>query len=194
MKKQLFLISIMLMLTLNLFSQKTMSSDNLVRKYVFYKENPTPFQKKTLSFDEWKVKHNYIEESNDLQTQYFSYYNKTIGAISFEEWKLKNENSIITSGDYFIKGSNQILSGIGLQIFATGFVLVMSDVYSNKLENINSNHTEEINLIINQQKACNIGACVVGLIGLGFEISGFLNYKKAGINLNANGIGIKVKF
>jgi hypothetical protein len=155
-----------------------MNIDDLQIKYRIYKKNPTSlFKKKNLSFDEWKIKHNYVEEQPTF--------------VERSNW---NKRNLLTTGDYFIKGSNQILSGIGLQIFATGFALITSDSYSNKLKNVNSNDIDEINLITNQQKACDIGACVVGLIGLGFEISGFLNYKKAGIILNENGIGINVKF
>jgi ABC-type uncharacterized transport system permease subunit len=114
--------------------------------------------------------------------------------MSIEDWKSKIENSVPSSGDYLIKARNQILSGIGLQIFASGFALVMSNVYSNKIADIDINHIQEINLIENQRNACFIGAGILSLVGFGFELSGFNNIGKAGLSLNANGIGVKVKF
>lgn len=38
------------------------------------------------------------------------------------------------------------------------------------------------------------GGLLIGLVGLGFEISGIVNIGKAGVSLNANEISIKVPF
>jgi hypothetical protein len=96
------------------------------------------------------------------------------------------------SGDYLIKSKNQILTGVGLQISSVVFVLVMSDSFNNRISD--SRDQEEINQLTSNRKRCYIGASVVSVIGFGFELAGINNIGEAGLSLNENGVGVKVKF
>ena len=90
---------LMLVLTSGSFGQKTMNNDYLVRKYIFYMENPTPFQNKTLSYSEWKNKFNYIEQSKDIQLEYNP------------DGYLIRAKKIMSSGDYLIRAQKQRITG-----------------------------------------------------------------------------------
>lgn len=92
-------MSLMLVLTSGSFGQKTMNNDYLVRKYIFYMENPTPFQNKTLSYSEWKNKFNYIEQSKDIQLEYNP------------DGYLIRAKKIMSSGDYLIRAQKQRITG-----------------------------------------------------------------------------------
>jgi len=88
-------------------------------------------------------------------------------------------NKILSPGDYMIKGTNQMLTGIG---FGVGAALV-------QLIPVSSTDPTEM---IKQSKSLGTASILLGLVGAGFEISGILNIQKAGILLNQNGIGIKI--
>ena len=90
---------LMLVLTSGSFGQKTMNNDYLVRKYIFYMENPTPFQNKTLSYSEWKNKFNYIEQSKDIQLEYNP------------DGYLIRAKKLMSSGDYLIRAQKQRITG-----------------------------------------------------------------------------------
>ncbi len=101
-------------------------------------------------------------------------------------------NSLITSGDYLIKARNEILSGIGAQVFSGLIVYVGSINYSNKVAGITN--SQAISDLERERKAYFIGAGVLSLVGLGFELSGIISIGHAGISLNENGVGVKIKF
>lgn len=83
-------------------------------------------------------------------------------------------------GSYLIKARNNFLTGFGCQILAVGIICVVPPP---------SNNTPGFD-----SKLVYIGAGTLSLVGLGLEISGIVNIGKAGIALNQNGIGLKVKF
>jgi len=87
-------------------------------------------------------------------------------------------NKILSPGDYMIKGTNQILTGLG---FGAGAILVQYIPISPTNTNFE-----------NATKTKATVGIILGLVGVGFEISGILNIQKAGILLNENGIGIKI--
>jgi uncharacterized lipoprotein YajG len=157
MKKILFLMSAMLVLTLCSFSQQ-------VNLYETIKPYTTPPQ---------------------------NIYNGSIKK-SIESENLKTSTSEFLPGDYLIKARNQIFTGVGLQILSVAFVLVSSDSYSKRITDARSQ--QEINDLDKNKNMCYVGAGVLSLIGFGFELSGIGNIGKAGLSMNENGIGVKVKF
>jgi hypothetical protein len=82
----------------------------------------------------------------------------------------------MSAGDFLIKGRNQIFSGLAVQGFA-GLIVFSSTTGSDKLSK-------------------GTGIMVGGLFVTGFilELVGINNMGKAGLSLNQNGIGVKVKF
>ena len=83
-------------------------------------------------------------------------------------------------GTYLIKAKNQIIGGFMIQMIAViGESVVLLTAK---------------NLTVSQANMITAAGGVLGLIGLGLEIGGVVNIGKAGITLNENGIGIKVKF
>lgn len=110
MKRIIFIISLISVLTLSSFGQQPLNSDYLVRKYIYYMENPTPFQNKALSYSEWKNKFSYIEESRDLQTQYNS------------DGYLIKSKKIMSSGDYLIRAQKQKITGYVFEFVGVGIV------------------------------------------------------------------------
>ena len=88
---------------------------------------------------------------------------------------IKMFDAPISPGMYLIKARNQILTGIALQIVG-GVIICTSD---------SNNMNAQTSLIISGG---------LGILGFIFEIVGINNIGKAGIALNKNGIGIKVKF
>lgn len=113
------------------------------------------------------------------------------------DYKLKQDiqninNSLISSGTYLIKARKQILSGFGAQVFSGLVIYVGSNIYTNKLAD--ATHPQEIIDIKRERNAYYIGAGVLSLVGLGFEISGIMNIGNAGISLNEHGVGVRVKF
>jgi hypothetical protein len=201
------------MLTLTSFGQKVFSEKELQDKYNLYLKSPMPI----LSFESWKTKYQYVEQNSlnvsSVNTMTFkdslkyafglieniNVYNKGMSEKIKNSWEDMIEKRI-ASGDYLIKARNQILSGIGIQIFAGGFAILMDNVYKDKIANISSNsHSiteiiEETNTYKKNITTCFIGAGVVSLIGFGFEISGVCNIGRAGISLKGNGVSIKVNF
>ena len=103
MKKLLFLMSLISVLTLSSFGQKILDDDYLVRKYIYYMENPTPFQNKALSFGEWKNKYNYnyIEQRSDYPIK---------------------STKIRTSGDYLIRAQKQRITGYVFEFAGIGII------------------------------------------------------------------------
>ena len=82
----------------------------------------------------------------------------------------------MSTGDYLIKARNQIFSGLAVQGFA-GLIVLSSTTGSDKL-------SKDTGIMVG-------GLCVTGFI---LELVGINNLGKAGISLNKNGVGVKVKF
>ena len=61
---------------------------------------------------------------------------------------------------------------------------------------INPDIVKEVTIKSNktERNACLIGGGALSLMGLGFELSGIGKIGRAGVSLNENGIGVKVKF
>lgn len=118
-------------------------------------------------------------------------YNSSIKKTVDDEY-IKMNTSIILPGDYLIKARNQIFTGVGLQILSGAFIMVTADSYSKRISDARS--AQETNDLETRRKTCYIGAGVLSLIGFGFELSGIGNIGKAGLSMNENGVGIKVKF
>ena len=95
--------------------------------------------------------------------------------LSLNEWLVSNLQSL-SAGDYLIRGRNQIFSGLAIQGFA-GLIVFSSTTGSDKLSK-------------------GTGIMVGGLFVTGFilELVGINNMGKAGVSLNENGVGVKVKF
>mgnify|MGYP001463942582 CR=1 FL=1 len=115
--------------------------------------------------------------------------------VSYSNTQLTNKHS---AGDYFIKGSNKILSGMGCQLVA-GIVCIASNSYTaNEIKNFDHPESNpdlgDIQRLENIQRGVNIGCGVLAFLGTGLEMWGVLNYRKAGVVLNENGIGVKIKF
>ncbi len=81
-------------------------------------------------------------------------------------------------GMHLIKAKNEILAGFTLQLLATAGTLI------NTAANFDGPNYKAINTAMG-------GLSLVGLI---LEISGVVNIGKAGVSLNENGVGIKIKF
>lgn len=116
-----------------------------------------------------------------LQRKYKNYTESSfpVNKLSFDEWKSKHRysevvNNVISPGDYLIKAKNQIFGGLGCQVLA-GCIIYRGA----------SQQTAN---------AYYVYAGALSLFGLGLEFSGILNIGRAGVSLNENGIGVKVKF
>jgi hypothetical protein len=102
--------------------------------------------------------------------------------LSLNEWLVSKGKyhqlnlQSLSAGDYLIRGRNQIFSGLAIQGFA-GLIVFSSTTGSDKLSK-------------------GTGIMVGGLFVTGFilELVGINNMGKAGLSLNENGIGVKVKF
>jgi hypothetical protein len=154
MKKLLFLMSTMFLLTLNSFGQQI----------------------------------NLYEAVKPYTTPPINIYNSNLN----EKQKSTINDNAILPGDYLIKAKNQIFTGVGLQIFSGAFALVISDSYGKRITDARS--VQEINDLTSSRKNYYIGAGILSLIGFGFELSGIGNMGKAGLSMNENGIGVKLKF
>lgn len=169
MKKLIFVLFALFM-TVNSFSQTTLTKDEVLqlhRKYDSYVGSAVHW-KKIMSYKDWLTKEGLVD-NNPYESPSVYYYNPNYERVSISEPK-----QILSPGDYLIKAKNQIFSGFGCQVIS-GITFI-----------VNSNN--------DSSEALNIGAGVLGLLGLGLEISGIVNIGKAGVSLNENGIGIKVKF
>jgi hypothetical protein len=78
-------------------------------------------------------------------------------------------------GYYLTKSSNQIMGGIVCGVLAGAVV-------------------SSIPAKVNERKPYYYGATGLAIIGFVLELSGIENLRKAGISLDENGIGIKIKF
>jgi hypothetical protein len=123
--------------------------------------------------------------------------------VSYDKWAkwYKTEFPTPSPGDYLIKSQNQILSGVGCDIVGGIVVYASSKSYTNHLLNNNWKYIstsqqgieERANIKTNRDIGYVIGG-LLGIVGFGLEISGILNMGEAGISLNSNGVGVKVKF
>jgi uncharacterized protein YxeA len=111
MKRFLFLMSAMLILTLSSFGQKTMNSDDLINKYLSCREKPTSFQKNTLSYKQWKYSYNYTEQKDDLQNNNSQLQTK----------------KIMSHGDYLMKAQKQRITGYVVEFVGVGAVCAFPD-------------------------------------------------------------------
>lgn len=147
------------------------------------------------------LKNSYFEK------KYFEYVEEcTFKPWSYEKWLNKSEKTLLTDfeteykvtndfsnttfidvpppGDYLIKGSNQMLAGIGLNVL--GGIMLVSTASKNQYDD-----SDDENKISETTSIIGIGLCC---FGFGLEVMGIMNIKHAGISLNNNGIGIKIKF
>lgn len=156
----------MFALTFTSFSQSTITQEKLHKKYNNYLDLGIHF--KPLSYDEWKLKHQYDGGINDVyKSEEINLYSKSPKEIDLY---------FKSPGTYLIKAQKQMITGIGCQIFAGILVVVAPQ--------INGADTEILLY----------GAGFMCLFGLGLEISGINNIGKAGVSFNENGVGIKLKF
>ena len=129
----------------------------------------------------------YLEQYK-VRTEKFQNYKYKL--LSYEDWcddnnvyaykKVKTnsvykayDNIPVRPGDYLILARNQILIGIGIQI-SGGMVCTVGAINSNK-------------------DAVYVGYALI-LSGFVTEMIGFNNIGRAGISLNENGVGVKIKF
>ena len=172
--KNLLATLILISFTAITFAQTTFTTTALHAKY----DSKVTF----LQYEQWKVKNNYTEIADPTYT-----------AKEIAEIKMVAKSGCdlkLNSGDYLIKGKKQAVTGLVLQIVGGAIGCGGSLITKNMLENGDINEKTAVNIT----KGTTIGACALGLIGLGFEISGWCNVGKAGLSLNQNGIGVKVNF
>jgi hypothetical protein len=81
-------------------------------------------------------------------------------------------------GTHLIKARSQILGGLTLQLISSASIII------NTATNYDNGSYKTINSALG-------GLSFVGFI---LQISGVINIGKAGVSLNTNGIGLKVKF
>jgi hypothetical protein len=172
MKKTILMFIMLLGITMLSFGQTTFSSYELRTKYGLY-YNSLGFDK-PLSYNDWIIK-------NGFQ----------LDAKTTEKMRIISESKIYrpTPGSYLIKAKKQIIGGFLCQLISTGVI-----VFNSGTLDLSKYTLAEQNKRANTQKTINIGAGVLSIIGLGFEISGVCNLGKAGLSLDENGIGVKVKF
>lgn len=150
------------------------------RKYKNYYDNLTYYKKTPMSYQDWLKNNGYVD-------------NSTIPSSSELLKSLTISN--LSSGDYLIKAKKQMIGGFICQIISAG--VIIGSTATTPVMNTNetlSAYTHRVNSWTSTRNGINIGAGVLSLIGLGFEISGICNIGKAGLSLNENGIGVKVKF
>jgi hypothetical protein len=92
--------------------------------------------------------------------------------------------TVRTPGYYLQQSSKNILSGIAMQGGAIFLAIINSSIATNAVEN-----GEEYD-----GTGLSIAGIALALGGLGFEIVGIVQIGKAGLCLDANGIGLKIKF
>ena len=126
-------------------------------------------------------------DSTYTTKELYDMYSDDMTTLSFKKWMVKNnyaeKMSDITlysssPGDYLIQAHNHMLAGWGCEIIAAGLYIMSTD----------ENYNEK------DKKAFYIGAGIISLTGVVFNISGIMNIGKAGISLNGNGIGVKINF
>jgi hypothetical protein len=87
-----------------------------------------------------------------------------------------------------------------MQVFAGTFFIVSANITAknyntNFAESSNPSYRADLTRNYNSTIMCEaVGACFLGVVGLGFQISGICNIGKAGLSLDANGVGVKVNF
>jgi hypothetical protein len=160
LKNVLFLMSAMLVLTLSSFGQAVSVEKQIPDKYGIY-EHPQ-YAKYLDLCEKYNVKKENIQSLNDWLVNKGKYHQLNLQSMS--------------TGDYLIKGRNQIFYGLAIQGFAGLIVLSGTSGYD-KLDKVT------ITMVG--------GLCVTGFI---FELVGINNMGKAGVSLNENGVGVKVKF
>jgi len=168
--KNLLATLILISFTAITFAQTTFTTTALHAKY----DSKVTF----LQYEQWKVKNNYTEIADPTYT-----------AKEIAEIKMVAKSGCdlkLNSGDYLIKAKRQLLGGLGLQLVGVGVACTGSYLIANSEMNEKTMKAVTTGTII--------GASVLGVIGLGFEISGICNIGKAGLSSNQNGVGVKVKF
>ena len=136
----------------------------LHKKYKNYYDYNAGQKQTPLSYQNWLINKNYVDSSS-IPYDYHPYFLSESKSVS-----ISKTIPILSSGDYLIKAKKQMISGYVFDFIGVGAILVSPN---------------EGGFMVG-------GAC--GLIGLICEFSGISNIGKAGVSLNENGIGVKVKF
>lgn len=98
----------------------------------------------------------------------------------------------IKAGEYKIKGVNQILTGVGLNLAGAFVTLQSTNALAKNMVKDNPTAVDaQENKIL---RAGQVVGVLMGITGVGLEISGIVNIKNAGIALKANGISLSYKF
>ena len=161
------------MLSMTVFSQSTQKLHN---RYDAYCENII-VKTNTLSYNDWLLKKGLTDTSG------VSYVHTPSPTLKIN---LASQSGFALSpGDYFIKAKRQMIGGYVCYGIATGMLVFNA-------QKINANTSKYDKLW--DPKPLYYGAGAFGFIGLVCELSGISNIGKAGVSLNENGIGVKVKF
>ena len=108
--------------------------------------------------------------------------------------------SNLSSGNYFIKARNQMITGVVMQTVAGIIYFKVKDITTkiyktnygdSKNPSYQKDLTQKYNNIIKYE---NYSAGVLAIVGTVFEISGICNIGKAGLCFNQNGVGLKRNF
>jgi len=167
-----------------------------------------------LGYDEWVASHVITKNDEVITDRYQLEANKNVksaseaqkGDILVYNGILKNQKKIeqqiviltknqITAGHYQVKGVNQILTGAGFAIAGAGVAFAgqqMAINYAEKWPNLSPEEALKGTNI--RSKAGMYSGILLGVVGIGFEISGLLNLKNAGIALNPNGLTLTLDF
>ena len=220
MKKILFLMFAMLVLTLSSFGQsktdlKTKYADYLDRSNAYLKANNST--DKPLSYNKWLV-----SMGQDTLTQrqkalhrkydfYFDYIGSNKIPLLYNDW-LKKENLVDISGvDYVRKPKS---TSISVNSSTASFTQSTNSLPTSKVMTIQNLSSGDYLIKAKKQMITGyvfdfigvgvviaspttgglVGAGLCGLTGLIFELSGIGNIGKAGMSFNQKGIGITVKF
>jgi hypothetical protein len=133
------------------------------------------------------------QKPDTRKADYQTYTTSTNKPTSYFKWL--SANNLLTPGDYLIKAKKQYIGGFVCELIAGGIIIVGESQYGTTTTYDITTKTSESSISgEGVRNTCLIGGGILALVGVGLDLSSFCNIGKAGICLNQNGIGIKVKF
>lgn len=134
-----------------------------------------------------------------LNEKYKTYIDHNYKPLNFHDWLIKYNFKItpdaqtISPGIYLIKAKRQFLDGFMFEIVAGGTVFYGKYQYRN-YSGVNDGITFRVVKGEKVRNICYMSAGALGLTGIIFDLSAIGKLGKAGIALDENGVGVKVKF
>lgn len=135
----------------------------------------------------------------ELKERYKTYIDHNYKPLIFREWLIENHFKItpdaqtISPGIYLIKAKRQFLGGFIFEMVAGGTVFYGKYQYRN-YSGVNDGITFRVVKGEKVRNICYMSAGALGLTGIIFDLSAIGKLGKAGIALDENGVGVKVKF